>query len=188
MAAASASAGAAATTGFLAERLAKATAVPAEQRSTDVRAFIETCRLQAELVEELGLPEAIDGNVLGELWSRWSAAPALKLARSHFVGSGAPLFHSPQLLAFAANMLYGRTSFGPTGTLPSDLGRELTELLEGDPSLESFAILAAVLPASDSKRGWGRGIYPKVNIGRPTCTVLQAPPTIHCSEGATRPP
>ena len=37
--------------GFLADRLAKASAVPAERRSTEVCAFIETCQLQAELVE-----------------------------------------------------------------------------------------------------------------------------------------
>ena len=71
------------TAGFLAGRLAKASAVPAEQRSADVRAFIETCQLQAELAAELGLPEVAGLNVLMGLRSRWSAAPALKLVRSH---------------------------------------------------------------------------------------------------------
>ena len=144
--------------GFLAERLAKASAVPAEQRSADVRAFIETCRLQAELVEELGLPEVLDESILVALWTRWSAAPALKLVRSHFVSpGGTPLMHPPQPHHLSVIVVYNRISFGRTGTLPSDLGRELTELLEGDPSLEMLAVLAAGLPSVEKERGWGRG-------------------------------
>ena len=79
--------------GFLAERLAKASAVPAEQRSADVRAFIETCQLQAELVEELGLPEILDDTQeLCELGRQWTGAPALKMVRSHFISpSGSPI-------------------------------------------------------------------------------------------------
>ena len=49
------------------------------------------------------------------------------------------------------------TSYGRTGTLPSDLGHELKELLEGDPSLEMFAILAAGLPGVTNDRGWEAG-------------------------------
>ena len=140
---------------FLAERLAKASAVPAEQRSADVRAFIETCRLQAELVEELGLPEVIDDDaVIKGLQSRWSAAPALKLLRSHLVSpSGSLLRHLFQLHQFATAVVYMSTSSGASGTLPSDLGRELMELLERDPSLETLAILAAGLPGVEKDRG-----------------------------------
>ena len=124
------------TAGFLAERLAKARVIPAEQRSADVRAFAKTCRLQAELVEELGLPsEVLGDNISHELVHRWSTAPALKLARSHFVGSGLPLDHSPPLHEFATISLYVRTSLVKTGYPPRDLRQELTELLEGDPSL-----------------------------------------------------
>ena len=154
------------TAGFLADRLAKASAVPAEQRSADVRAFIEICRLQAELVEELGLSEFEgDPQVWRDSWSRWTAAPALKLLRSHFISPGEPLRHSPQLHNFAACNVYMRTSFGRTGTLPHDLGHEATELLEGDPrarpNLETFALLAAGLPAVNTD-DWGRGETPFV--------------------------
>ena len=143
--------------GFLAERLAKAEAVPAEQRSADVRAFIETCRLQAELVEELGLPAVIDNTVLGlQTLSRWSAhaAHALKLVRAHIVGLA---IHKPQLNEFATTVLLMCTSYGRTGTMPSDLGHELTGLLELNPNLEAFALLAAGLPGVLEDRGWGRG-------------------------------
>ena len=155
------------TAGFLADRLAKASAVPAEQRSADVRAFIETCRLQAELVEELGLPETVSDEYheWTDCYSRWTAAPALKLLRSHFISPGEPLRHSPQLHNFAACNVYMRTRFGRTGTLPHDLGHEATELLEGDPrarpSLETFALLAAGLPAVNTD-DWGRGETPFV--------------------------
>ena len=147
------------TAGFLADRLAKASAVPAEQRSADVRAFIETCRLQAELLEELGLPESSSGDFheWRDSCGRWTAALALKLVRSHFISPGSPLRHSPQLLDFAAYNVLMRTSFGRTGTLPHDLGHEATELLEGDPGLKTFAILAAGLPGLRKDRGWGRG-------------------------------
>ena len=111
------------TTGFLAERLAKASAVPAEQRSADVRAFIETCRLQAELVEELGLPEVFNcSSQIDALASRWTAGPALKLVRSHSISHCSRLEHCPQLQRFAYNMMLVYTSFRPTGTLPTDLG------------------------------------------------------------------
>ena len=124
------------TSGFLAERLAKASAVPAEQRSADVRAFIEICRLQAELVEELGLSEFEgDPQVWRDSWSRWTAAPALKLVRSHFISLGTPLMSVLSLHSFATFNVYARTSYGLTGTFPSDLGQEMTELLEGDPGL-----------------------------------------------------
>ena len=138
--------------GFLAERLAKASAVPAEQRSADVRAFIETCRLQTELAEELGLPEVIDRNVIEGLRSRWTAAPALKLVRSHLVSvyGGSPLEHTPQLYDLATAMVYAHAS---TGTFLSELGPALTDLLEGDPGLETFAISAAALPAIKRDRG-----------------------------------
>ena len=140
------------TAGFLAERLAKASAVPPEQRSADVRAFIETCQLQTELVEELGLPEVIDKTVLEGLWDRWTAAPALKLVRSHMVSacSGRPLQHTPQLHTLATIKLHVCAS---TGTDPSNLGPALTDLLEGDPGLETFAILAAGLPFMKLDRG-----------------------------------
>ena len=85
------------TAGFLAERLAKASALPSEQRSADVRTFIEVCRLQAELVEELGLPSVLSVDVFNGLRGRWSAAPALKLVRSHFICIGKPLMADPQL-------------------------------------------------------------------------------------------
>ena len=146
--------------GFLAERLAKASAVPAEQRSADVRAFIETCALQAELAEELGLPEDFSGTLLEwrECWGRWSTAAALKLARSHFVSpSSFFLLHAPQVHDFATYNLYVRTSWGRTGTFPSDLGRELAGLLGDDPGLHAFAILAAGLPGAMRGRGWERG-------------------------------
>ena len=146
------------TPGFLAERLAKAAAVPAEQRGADVRAVIETCALQTELAEELGLPEVVSPTVIMERWSRWSAAPALKLARSHLLSPGGnTLLHSPQLHTFATYFLYLRTSYGRTGTLPIDLGPELAELLERDPSLETLAVLAAGLPCVHKDRGWERG-------------------------------
>ena len=146
----------AATADFLAGRLAKASAIPAEQRSADVRAFIETCRLQEELLEELRLPKfvSLDTDVL----SRWSAVPALKLVRSHFISPSGPIPHSPELRGFASYSIYMRTSFGCTGILPSDLGHELTELLEADPSLETFAILAAGLPGvRDEQQDWRAG-------------------------------
>ena len=140
-------------TGFLAERLAKATAIPAEQRSADVRAFIETCRLQEEVVEELRMPEVLDANVLEGLLSRWSVAAALKLIRSHFVSlGGSTLKHAPQLHTFALTMLHLRTRLEATGNRPSDRAHELTELLEGDPSLETFATLAG-LPSVKKERG-----------------------------------
>ena len=151
---------AATAAGFLAERLAKASAVPAEQRTADVRAFIETCRLQAELAEELGLPEDVDitsERDLPDLSGRWSSAAALRFVRSHLISCGATLRQNPQLYGFAAYNLYTRTSFGATGTLPSDLGHELTVLLEGDPGLETFAILAAGLPGVKTDRGWEAG-------------------------------
>ena len=152
---------AAPTAGFLAERLAKAEAVPAEQRSADVRAFIETCRLQAELVEELGLPEVVDVNVVKGLRSRdrlttWSAARSLKLVRSCFVSLSGPLMHTEQLHQLALCNVYMRTSSRRTGTFPPDMP-ELTELLEGDPSLETFAVLAAGLPAAETGSGLARG-------------------------------
>ena len=148
------------TAGFLADRLAKASAVPAEQRSADVRAFIETCQLQAELVEELELPATINLNndVVVRLWSRWTAAPALKLVRSHFISPGPPLMHSPHLNGFASLYVLLRVRLQNNEYLPSNLGHELTELLEGDPSLETFAILAAGLPSLKKDRGWGGGV------------------------------
>ena len=145
--------------GFLAERLAKVQAVPAEQRGADVRAFIETCRLQADLAEELGLPEVVYTGEWRDYWGRWSAAPALKLFRSHFISPrGDPLMHSPQLQVSAFESVHKRTSYGRTGTLPVDLGRELVELLERDPSLETLAVLAAGLPGVEQGRGWERGV------------------------------
>ena len=144
-----------ATSGFLAERLAKATAIPAEERSADVRAFIETRQLQAELAElaeELGLPEVIDGNTLEVLQDWWTAAPALKLVRSHLVSvlGGQPLEHTPQVHDLAVIMLCVRAS---TGNDPSDLGPALTDLLERDPGLETFAISAAALPVIEPNCG-----------------------------------
>ena len=138
--------------GFLAERLAKASALPAEQRSADVRAFIETYQLQTELAEELGLPEVISIDVVVGLRSRWSAAPALKLVRSHLVSlcGGEPLQHTPHLHNLAAMMLTMRAS---TGFFQGDLGPALTELLEGDPGLEKFAISAAGLPRKKPDHG-----------------------------------
>ena len=149
------------TDGFLEDHLAKASAIPAEQRSADVRAFIETCRLQAELAEELGLPVALDDDF--PEWSDscggWTAAPALKLVRSHFVIPSTPLVtRAQQLYHFAAYGVFMRTSFRRNGDLPSDLGHELVELLERDPGLETFAVLAAGLPGvKEEARGWGRG-------------------------------
>ena len=96
--------------GFLAERLAKASAVPAEQRSADVCALIESCALQAELVEELALPDRTD-DLDAAVWRRWSPAAPLKLVRSHFVSpSSCFLDLSPQLQTFATFNLYQRTS------------------------------------------------------------------------------
>ena len=104
------------TAGFLATRLAKAEAVPAEQRSADVRAFIETCRLQAELLEELGLPESSSRNLheWKDFCGRWTAAPAMKLVRSHFIIPSTPLKHSPALHSFAGYTALMRTSSGRT--------------------------------------------------------------------------
>ena len=145
------------TAGFLAERLAKAAAVPADQRSPDVRAFIETCRLQAELMEELGHPDMASVMESGNsFFGQWLAAPALKLGRSHLVSPGVPLLYAPELHYLATNSLYNRTSFASTGTLPSDLCHELAELLEGDPGLEAFAILAAGLPGVKNRPGLGQ--------------------------------
>ena len=144
--------------GFLADRLAKASAVPAEQRSADVRAFIETCRLQVELAEELGLTELFDDEAFEDVLDRWSAAPALRLVRTHLLGPvGAPLVSAPALHVAATNILYAHTSWRDTETLPSDLGHEWAELLKGDPSLEMFATLAAGLPGVKKDRGWERG-------------------------------
>ena len=145
------------TAGFLAGRLAKASAVPAEQRGADVRAFIESCALQAELAEELALPEGI-GNWDAAVWPRWTAAAALKLVRSHFVSpSSAVLAHSPQVLYFAIYSLYQRTSWGRTGECPADLGRELAELLAEEPGLQVLAYLAAGICGVSNDRGWETG-------------------------------
>ena len=109
-------------------------------------------------MEELGLPEVVDLRGWKDYWGRWTAAPALKLVRSHLVSPGAPLMHVPHLHVFATHAVYLRTSFGATGTLPHDLGHELTELLlEGDPGLETFAILAAGLPGVKKSCGWEAG-------------------------------
>ena len=74
-----------------------------------MRAFIETCRLQAELAEELGLPDLDQVTSKREsvdLCGRWSAAPALKLLRSHFISPGVTLKQNPELHHFAAFNLY----------------------------------------------------------------------------------
>ena len=123
-----------------------------------MRAFIETCQLQEELLEELGLPEDdSDTSQWNEFWDRWTAAPALKLVRSHFISPVGPLMHAPALYLFAMQSVYKRTSYGHTGTLPHDMGLELMQLLGGDPSLHTLAILAAGLPIARKDNGWGRG-------------------------------
>lgn len=140
------------TAGFLTERLAKATAIPAEQRSADVRAFIESCQLQAELVEELRLPEVMSaGTDVREFMGRWSAAPALKLVRSFLISpSAGPLMHACPLHRLAMLDIFNdatvQIKIEGTGYYPLDLGRKLLELLEREPRLEMLAILAAGLP------------------------------------------
>ena len=143
-----------------------------------MRAFIETCRLQAELAEELELPEVADLNVVAGLRSRWSCAAALKLVRTHVISPGAPVLHFPELHHLATTMLFMRTSYRRTGIFPSDLGHELTELLEGDPGLEMFAVLAAGLPVVRKDRDWGRG----ATIQRIHAHTLRSQPAWSCSK------
>ena len=47
--------------GFLQARLAAAAAIPVERRSSDVSAFLESCRLQREVADALVLPASLSG-------------------------------------------------------------------------------------------------------------------------------
>lgn len=117
-----------AQTGFIHARLASATTLPAEQRRSDVSAFIECCALQQELLEAVNRPGG-----------RWSCAEALKLARSQVIGGNAPLLYAPEVQQAAVDGLFRQ--LGGEGSL----GQKVMACLRGDTQLKTVALVVAGL-------------------------------------------
>lgn len=120
------------TSGFLHARLAEAAAIPPERRSVDVSAFLESCRLQQEVleaVEKTGQLQCID---------------ALKLARAEYISLAGMVYYSPELQQFLAEKVDGLLSG------QGDVGQQVIQLLREDARLINWAqVMAGLLLISD---------------------------------------
>ena len=129
------------TPGFINARLAAAAAIPPEQRSADVAAFIEYCQLQQEVLEASEAPGYT-----------WQCTDALKLVRAEYISPGGVLFYSQKLLASVAQrfclLVRGHmdaNNYDCDGQAwrPGGLGQAILRALQQDPQLVTWATVAA---------------------------------------------
>ena len=126
---------------LLEERLAKAAALPPDQRSPEVAAFIECAALQAETAQLLAQRPPRSVAARRQHWLLIS----LKIVRSHCLSPGqGPLGYRPSALKVACDRLFELCEM-PSDSISNSRAAAITALLQRDSNLDTLLRVAAGL-------------------------------------------